>query len=236
MFLKKVVPLALVLVLLVLPACKPKFLPEGEEDSADSSSVVEDDYDAAATTEATYYDQVLTDILDETISTTEIDYDSFRRSYFENIRDFDYDMDQFTVYMAEFDAAYGADDIDGALDALNKWIVVDFTDTDTHWALGNMYYEQGYIADAEFHWEIAQGLIDSILSTGDGESVDTAYKVLSPNDEFAVLNYYEYEVLDEDTVDDGYVVYDWVEVSTKEGDEKTVYFDVTEPADKMMEY
>ncbi|MDA1060597.1 MAG: DUF4919 domain-containing protein [bacterium] len=232
MNLKKIIPFLLIGVLVLLSACGPKFLPGDEETASNTESA---DYDAGATTEATYYDQVLADILDETITPLDIDYDNFRRSFFENYRDFEYDVDQYTAYTTEFDAAYIGGDTEGALDALNKWIAIDFTDTDTHWALGNLYYEQEYIADAEFHWDFAQGLIDSILATGDGESIDTAYHVLSPHDEFAVLNYFEYEEIEADTVDDGYVVYDWVDVKTTDGDEKTVYFNVTEVADRLAE-
>ena len=73
-----------------------------------------------------------------------------------------------------------------------------------------------------------EGIIDSITGSGDGRSEDTAWRVIHIGEEYLLLSYLEYEVVDRGLVfsnDDR--PFDVFRVKDAEGKTRTVYFDVS---------
>ena len=73
-----------------------------------------------------------------------------------------------------------------------------------------------------------EGIIDSITGSGDGRSQDTAWRVIHIGEEYLVLSYLEYEVVDRMLVfgKDGRP-FDVFRVKDAEGKPRTVHFDVS---------
>ena len=73
-----------------------------------------------------------------------------------------------------------------------------------------------------------EGIIDSITGSGDGRSQDTAWRVIHIGEEYLVLSYLEYEVVDRLLVfgTDGRP-FDVFRVKDAEGKDRTVHFDVS---------
>lgn len=73
-----------------------------------------------------------------------------------------------------------------------------------------------------------EGIIESILGSGDGRSMETAWQVIHIGEEYLVLAYLEYEREDQALVfgTDGRA-YDRFTVKDAEGKQRTVYFDVS---------
>jgi hypothetical protein len=63
----------------------------------------------------------------------------------------------------------------------------DYTDMDAHFCEFIAYREQGDAKLAEFHRAVFDGLIKSILNSGDGKSKETAYVVAAVHEEYVVL-------------------------------------------------
>lgn len=58
---------------------------------------------------------------------------------------------------------------------------------DTHAALSRAYSEIGDRQKAEFHKTVYLGLVNSIIASGDGKSPETAYNVVTTEEEYAVM-------------------------------------------------
>jgi hypothetical protein len=73
----------------------------------------------------------------------------------------------------------------------------------------------------------AQGIIDSILSTGDGKSLDTAWEVINQNEEYSLLEHLELTPKSQALVFEKGRPYDVFTVQAKDGSERKVIFDVS---------
>ena len=68
---------------------------------------------------------------------------------------------------------------------------------ETHAALSTAYRETGDVQKAEFHKAVYLGLINSILATGDGKTTETAYTVITIEEEYTVMRALGYSVWNE---------------------------------------
>ncbi len=71
-----------------------------------------------------------------------------------------------------------------------------------------------------------KGVVNAILSSGDGLSQETAYRVNHPSDEYMVMRYLKWEPLNSSFES----TYDIFEVKDSEGKKQTIYFDVSRMA------
>ena len=65
---------------------------------------------------------------------------------------------------------------------------------DTHAALSAAYRETGEAQKAEFHKAVYLGLINAVLATGDGTTPETAYTVVTIEEEYAVMRALSFSV------------------------------------------
>lgn len=87
--------------------------------------------------------------------------------------------------------------------------------------------DQELLEVADRYRATAQGVIDSILSTGNGESPGTAWEVISVNEEYSILEYLELEPESQALVSVDDRTYDLITAEAKDGRERKVYFDIT---------
>ena len=114
------------------------------------------------------------------------DYTAMRQAYAQ-IADYDPYGDKTNVFMRDGRAAYVAKDCKTALEKFKAAIALNFTISEAH-ALSADCLEQAGDQTAEKREEaIAQGLFDSIIMSGDGEKPDTAFTVMTLQEEEVIL-------------------------------------------------
>jgi hypothetical protein len=78
------------------------------------------------------------------------------------------------------------------------------------------------------------GLVDSILSSGDGKTPETAYHVISVDEEYAVLNTLGFKVVKQSLMESKGHSYDKMEVlHMKSKEPGMIYFNVDMPLGKL---
>jgi hypothetical protein len=86
-------------------------------------------------------------------------------------------------------AAINTKDFPKALKNANAVLDNDYSDIDAHFAEYIAYRELGDAKQADFHHAVVDGLIKSILDSGDGKSMETAYVVASVHEEYVILRF-----------------------------------------------
>lgn len=70
----------------------------------------------------------------------------------------------------------------------------EFTNRGLHRATAKAYRELGNTEKARFHEDIGEKILKALLSTGDGQTPETAYCVQGINEEYVIMAYFGYEV------------------------------------------
>jgi hypothetical protein len=78
-------------------------------------------------------------------------------------------------------------DISAALDALHQLLSVCYLDIHAHMLAIDIYEKLGDSDLETYHMKFAMGLLDSIIRSGDGTSFETAFVVISAQEEYALL-------------------------------------------------
>lgn len=73
----------------------------------------------------------------------------------------------------------------------------NYLDLEAHLAAAAMAEQRGDAAAAAHHGYVAQGVLDSILKSGDGKTLDTAFKVISLSEEYAVMRHFGLRVIEQ---------------------------------------
>jgi tetratricopeptide (TPR) repeat protein len=94
---------------------------------------------------------------------------------------------------------------------------------------GDAYLKAGNTEKAEEYLYKYQGLITSIIATGDGKSAESAYLVISPSDEFTITQFFGYSVSQQLLQDQNGHYFDILTALNKAGEEKEIYFNIDKP-------
>lgn len=73
----------------------------------------------------------------------------------------------------------------------------------------------------------ADAILASILSTGNGETAETAFEVINIIEEYAVLEHFKLEKVSQSLVVGKNKTYDLLTVKTEDGIEKSIFFDIS---------
>lgn len=114
---------------------------------------------------------------------TAIDYAAFRQAYTKSA---DYSPYGGPPLEAMYEASNNGDHA-AAIEEANKILETNYTNLDAHAVAYYSYNELGDTEHAEYHWSVGTGLHASIADSGDGMSPDTAYVVISVDEEYAFL-------------------------------------------------
>ena len=84
------------------------------------------------------------------------------------------------------------------------------------------------MTEADFHRAVAQGLIDSIIHAGDGQSAESAWTVYRVKEEYEVLKAKNARFTSQSRINVGARTLDLLDAERDDGEKLHVYFDITE--------
>ena len=91
-------------------------------------------------------------------------------------------------------AAYDAQQDDKVTEYLESVLKSNYVDIEAHIIASMKFAKDGNQEKSNFHRSVAKGLIDSILNSGDGKGPDTAFWVISVDEEYAILRVFRLKV------------------------------------------
>ena len=122
---------------------------------------------------------------------TNIDYKTFRLAFTETKAFSPYGGSEVRKQMNE---ALNKDDYKEALKIAEERLKTYYVDIDAHFVAHIAHKELGNTEKAEFHRDVARGLLESILNGADGKTAKTAYFVISIREEYIVMAYKDLRV------------------------------------------
>ena len=156
-----------------------------------------------------------------------IDFKALRFAFFETP-----DFSPLTG-MTDYRAVWGAlasGDNDAALKAAEAVLAKNYVDINAHMVAHIAHREKGNADKSKYHRTWADGLLDSVKSTGDGKSLDQAFEVISISEEYALFQALGVRRLRQSLMRDKGRAYDAVVVADpKTNQQTTYYFNVDKP-------
>jgi hypothetical protein len=103
----------------------------------------------------------------------------------------------------------------------------EFVQRGLHVAAEDAFRQTGNEAKANFHRDIAQKLLQALLSTGDGKTPETAYRVLTIREEYLIMEELGLKVSSQTLATVGNKAYDVLTGEDKAGQSVSLYFDIS---------
>jgi hypothetical protein len=121
---------------------------------------------------------------------------------------------------------------DKALEHAGTILKQNYVDITAHLVSSVAYNELKNSERAKYHRGIADGLIQSILKSGDGKSLETAYVVIATDEEYTLFNALGLRAVSQSLVHDKGHSYDKMDaIDRKTNQTTTFYFNVDIPLD-----
>jgi hypothetical protein len=120
--------------------------------------------------------------------------------------------------------AYKKGEIDTVLTLAGPWLTDLPIDADIHLRVAMAYKEKGDLSSYCYHLCVFNGLLASITSTGDGSSKESAFNVVSVDEEYSLVQEIGGRVTAQQLV--GH--YDRLEVERKGGKRLVLFFDISQ--------
>jgi len=108
----------------------------------------------------------------------------------------------------------------------NQVLAQNYLDIDAHMFVAFAYEKNHEPEKAAPHRTMGNGLMKSILASGDGRSFKTAFVVISVEEEYSVLKHYRLHSDKQDLVTADGHSYDVLTAQTDKHEEATVYFNI----------
>ena len=157
-----------------------------------------------------------------------VDFRALRLAYAETVAYNPYETH--SALREQLYTAVRAERYDQALQVASAILDRNYLDIDTHFACVMLYRRTQKVDQAGYHRFVLQGLINSILSSGDGVSPETAFTVIALSEEYAILNLLGREVTKTATLGAGGHTVDRMETrDRKTGEIGVVFFNVDRP-------
>jgi hypothetical protein len=129
-------------------------------------------------------------------------------------------------------AALNDKNYDKAVEHAGNILKQKYVDIIAHLVSSIAYNELKNLERAKYHRGIADGLIQSILKSGDGKSLETAYVVIATDEEYSLFNVLGMKVVSQALVHDKGHSYDKMDaIDRKTNQTTTFYFNVDIPLD-----
>jgi len=130
-----------------------------------------------------------------------------------------------SMFSAMRDKKYGK-----AIEYAERIMKGNFVDIDAHLVASAAYKEKGDAEKEKFHRYVYEGLIKSILNSGDGKSQETAFTVISTEEEYVVLRVYGLVPGSQSLLSAKGHYYDRLDAMNPKTNEKvTLYFNIDRP-------
>jgi len=108
----------------------------------------------------------------------------------------------------------------------NQVLAQNYLDIDAHMFVAFAYEKTHEAEKAALHRTMGNGLMKSILASGDGRSFKTAFVVISVEEEYSVLKHYRLHSDKQDLVTGEGHSYDVLTAENDEHEKATVYFNI----------
>ena len=126
--------------------------------------------------------------------------------------------------------AYNNGDYEGVVRYAKELIEDNFLDIDSHVFCGLAHKKMGDNEKSNYHKFIALGFLNSIIGSGDGKTPETAFKVISVTEEYALLDMRGLKTSTQWLLEENGHEYDKLEAEDIDTGEKvTLYFNVDLP-------
>lgn len=130
---------------------------------------------------------------------------------------------------AMFEALNG-ENFAGAVKHAQAVLEKNYVDLDAHFISRIGYRELQDTAKFNFHSAVLKGLMNSIYSSGDGQAPETAFIVISTNEEYFLLRMNGFKALAQKGLERDGSKFDELEVEkAKTGEKKKLYFNIDVP-------
>jgi len=122
-------------------------------------------------------------------------------------------------------------DFEGALKIVDTVLERNYVEPNAHMVASIAHGELGHREEAQFHRFIADGLLRSITSEGDGKTPETAYKVIDISEEYALFRAMNLKPKLQSMVpsNGGPIVDQMLVIDGRTNEERTMYFSVDNP-------
>lgn len=127
-------------------------------------------------------------------------------------------------------AALGQKDYEEALKIAESVLAKNFVELNAHMAAQIAYQETGNTERAQFHKYMADGLLNSIKGSADGNTKETAFEVISINEEYGLIRSLRLRPIKQALVHDKGHSYDAITVvDPQTNQESIIYFNIDKP-------
>jgi len=127
-------------------------------------------------------------------------------------------------------AALKANEFDKALESASTILAGNYLDIMGHFGSFVAQRELGHADQATYHRFVFEGLLNSIKNSGDGKTTDTAFVVISTDEEYALFNYLGLRPTDQALIKEKGHSYDkMTALDPKTNQTVTYYFNIDKP-------
>jgi hypothetical protein len=127
-------------------------------------------------------------------------------------------------------ASLNAKDYAAALAASEKMLAANYLDLNGHFGASVSNRELGQADKADFHKYVFQGLLDSVNDSGDGKTMETAFVVITTDEEYVWFNVHGLRVESQALIKDKGHNYDkMIATDPKTNETVTFYFNIDKP-------
>lgn len=158
---------------------------------------------------------------------TAIDYAALRYSYTKSAGYNPYDKQD--EAREALGTAMNEHDYATAINHAQAVLEKNYLDMEAHFFINIAYRELKNTERYLFHAAVLKGLIGSLYASGNGQSVETAYKVISTDEEYFMLRINRYNVKRQALLQKDGIHYDEMEVEDETGARSKIYFNVEYP-------
>ena len=126
--------------------------------------------------------------------------------------------------------ALGQKNYEEALKIAESVFAKNFVEVNAHMAAQIAYQETGNTERAQFHKYMADGLLNSIKGSADGKTKETAFEVISINEEYGLIRSLKLRPISQSLINDKGHSYDAITVIDPETNkESIIYFNIDKP-------
>ncbi len=121
-------------------------------------------------------------------------------------------------------AALKTEEYEKALASSEKILAANYLDINAHFGAYVANRELGHAERADYHKNVFQKLLKSISDSGDGKTVETAFIVISVDEEYALFNFMGLRPTAQELIEDKAHHYDKMTVTDPKNDQNVIYY------------
>lgn len=123
-----------------------------------------------------------------------------------------------------------AKDLKGSLKPLDSILQRNYVNIKAHMYLGYIYKKLNNIEKSDYHYRVYDGLISSILETGNGKDPRNAYIVINVQEEYLLLDRLELQKTKQSLIESDGHKFDLMKVKEEKGKKEfEIYFNIDLP-------